>query len=99
MAAVMTADMQNTDKVVTLIEECRKMKLPIVLPNVNVSGYTFTVDEQGQVVYGLGAVKGLGEGPVESIREARKQDGPYQNLFDFCYCEYLRNGKKHTRHA
>lgn len=99
MAAVMTADMQNTDKVVTLIEECRKMKLPIVLSNVNVSDYTFTVDEQGQVVYGLGAVKGLGEGPVESILEARKKDGPFKNLFDFCDRVDLRKVNKRALEA
>jgi DNA polymerase III subunit alpha len=84
MAAVLTADMQNTDKVVILVEECRNMKLSLVLPDVNVSEYTFTVDDQGQVVYGLGAVKGLGEGPVESILSARAEGGPFTSLFDFC---------------
>src|SRR5690606_31971839 len=64
MAAVLTADMQNTDKVVTLVEECRRMKLQLVLPDINVSEYTFTVDEQDRIVYGLGAIKGLGEGPA-----------------------------------
>ena len=84
MAAVLSADMQNTDKVVTLVEECRKMKLALVLPNINVSQYSFTVDDAGQVVYGLGAIKGLGEGPVESVIEARTQGGDFKNLFDFC---------------
>ncbi|MCP5206355.1 MAG: DNA polymerase III subunit alpha [Hahellaceae bacterium] len=83
MAAVLTADMQNTDKVVTLIEECRKMKLELVLPDVNTSEFTFTVDEGGRIVYGLGAIKGLGEGPVSSIQEARKE-GKFTNFFDFC---------------
>ena len=49
MAAVLTADMQNTDKVVTLVEECRNMKLSLVLPNINVSQYTFTVDDDLQI--------------------------------------------------
>ncbi len=84
MAAVLTADMQNTDKVVTLVEECRQMKLALVLPDVNTSEYTFTVDDAGQVVYGLGAIKGLGEGPVESVLEARAAGGPFKNIFDFC---------------
>jgi DNA polymerase-3 subunit alpha len=83
MAAVLTADMQNTDKVVTLIEECRKMKLELVLPDVNTSEFTFTVNDQGKIVYGLGAIKGLGEGPVASIQEMRKQ-GKFTNFFDFC---------------
>ncbi|WP_156492603.1 DNA polymerase III subunit alpha, partial [Oleiphilus sp. HI0080] len=99
MAAVLTADMQNTDKVVTLIEECRKMKLAIVLPNVNVSDYTFTVDEQGQIVYGLGAVKGLGEGPVESILAARAEGGAFKNLFDFCDRVDLRKVNKRALEA
>jgi len=84
MAAVLTADMQNTDKVVTLVEECRQMKLSLVLPNINVSQYTFTVDDDAQVVYGLGAIKGLGEGPVDSVLAAREEGGPFKNLFDFC---------------
>ncbi len=99
MAAVFTADMQNTDKVVTLVEECRQMKLKLVLPNVNVSQYTFTVDVDGQVVYGLGAIKGLGEGPVESILAAREQDGPFKNLFDFCSRVDLRKVNKRALEA
>ena len=99
MAAVFTADMQNTDKVVTLVEECRQMKLALVLPNINVSQYTFTVDGDGQVVYGLGALKGLGEGPVDSILFARGQDGPFKNLFDFCARVDLRKVNKRALEA
>jgi DNA polymerase-3 subunit alpha len=99
MAAVFTADMQNTDKVVTLVEECRQMKLVLVLPNINVSQYTFTVDVDGQVVYGLGAIKGLGEGPVDSILSAREQEGPFKNLFDFCARVDLRKVNKRALEA
>tara|TARA_R110001592_G_scaffold59905_3_gene182014 strand:+ start:24332 stop:27853 length:3522 start_codon:yes stop_codon:yes gene_type:complete len=99
MAAVFTADMQNTDKVVTLVEECRQMKLKLVLPNINVSQYTFTVDENGQVVYGLGAIKGLGEGPVDSILAAREGGGPFKNLFDFCARVDLRKVNKRALEA
>ncbi len=99
MAAVLTADMQNTDKVVTLVEECRKMKLALVLPDVNVSEYTFTVDDKGQVVYGLGAIKGLGEGPVESVLQARAEGGPFKNLFDFCDRVDLRKVNKRALEA
>src|SRR5690554_2058854 len=76
MAAVLSADMHNTDKVVTLIEECRSMKLRIKAPDVNLSEYKFTVDDSGSVVYGLGAIKGVGEGPVETIVNTRQQGGP-----------------------
>lgn len=84
MAAVLSADMHNTDKVVTLIDECRRMQLAIVPPDVNVSQYKFTVNDLGQIVYGLGAIKGLGEGPIEAILESRKEGEPYKNLFEFC---------------
>jgi DNA polymerase-3 subunit alpha len=83
MAAVMTSDMQNTDKIVGFVEECREMELPLVLPDVNQSEFGFTVNDDGAIVYGLGAVKGAGEGPVEAIVEARK-DGAFKDLFDFC---------------
>ena len=84
MAAVLTSDMQNTDKVVGFIEECREMALPLVLPCVNQSEFGFTVNDDGAIVYGLGAVKGAGEGPVEAIMEARKEGGTFRDLFDFC---------------
>ncbi len=83
MAAVLTSDMQNTDKVVIFIEECREMELEIILPDVNQSHYGFTVNDDDAIVYGLGAVKGVGEGPIEAI-EAGRKDGPYRDLFDFC---------------
>jgi len=83
MAAVLSADMDKTDKVVISIEECREMKLDLVLPDINQAEFKFTVNDQDQVVYGLGAVKGVGEGPAEAILTARK-DGPFTDLFDFC---------------
>ena len=84
MAAVLSADMQNTDKVVTLIEECRQMKLPLVVPDVNLGAFNFTVNKNREIVYGLGAIKGLGEGPVANIIAAREAGGPFQSLLDFC---------------
>ncbi len=84
MAAVLSSEMHNTDKVVVLIEECRHMKLPLVLPDVNTSEFRFTVNGRGEVVYGLGAIKGIGEGPVESLVAARESGGPFRDLFDFC---------------
>lgn len=83
MAATMSSDMDKTDKVVTFIEECRAMKLTLLPPDVNQGEFQFTVNKENQVIYGLGAIKGLGEGPVASIIEARK-DGPFTSLFDFC---------------
>ncbi len=84
MAAVMSADMDNTDKIVILVDDCRHMKLKIVPPAVSNSHYKFTVDESGAIVYGLGAIKGLGEGPIDAILEGRQSGGEYQDLFEFC---------------
>jgi len=84
MAAVLSADMQNTDKVVTLIDECRAMSLSLLPPDVNRGRFMFTVSGDGEVIYGLGAIKGLGEGPVNSIIAAREEGGPFEDLFDFC---------------
>ncbi|MGN5288969.1 DNA polymerase III subunit alpha [Aeromonas sp. 11P] len=84
MAAVMTADMDNTDKIVTLVDECQRMGLTVIPPDVNTGRYRFNVNEDGHIVYGIGAVKGVGEGPIDAILEARDRDGPFRDLFDFC---------------
>ncbi|WP_429030128.1 DNA polymerase III subunit alpha [Aeromonas veronii] len=84
MAAVMTADMDNTDKIVTLVDECQRMGLTVIPPDVNTGRYRFSVNEDGHIVYGIGAVKGVGEGPIDAILNARDQDGPFRDLFDFC---------------
>ena len=83
MAAVLSADMQNTDKVVTNIEECREMQLELRPPDVNRGEFRFIADTEASIVYGLGAIKGLGEGPIESIVDGRS-DGCYSDLYDFC---------------
>ncbi|AYC32091.1 DNA polymerase III subunit alpha [Pseudomonas cavernae] len=98
MAAVLSADMHNTEKVVTLIEECRSMKLRILAPDVNNSEFKFTVDDDGRIVYGLGAIKGVGEGPVEAIVECRA-GGPFKDLFDFCARVDLKRINKRTLEA
>ncbi len=84
MAAVMSSDMQNTDKVVTFIEECRNMKLNVLPPDVNSGDYLFGVDGEGNIIYGLGAIKGVGEGPIDAIVKARVEGGSFRDLFDFC---------------
>lgn len=84
MAAVMSADMDNTDKIVTLVDECERMGIEILPPDLNVGKYKFTVDSQGRIVYGIGAIKGVGEGPIEAIIEARETQGAFKDLFDFC---------------
>ncbi|WPL17753.1 DNA polymerase III subunit alpha [Thiorhodovibrio winogradskyi] len=83
MAAVLSADMDNTDKVVTLIDECRAMKLAVDPPCINGSEWRFTIAGDARVIYGLGAIKGVGESAIESILKVR--DGrPFADLWDFC---------------
>jgi DNA polymerase-3 subunit alpha len=84
MAAVMTADMDNTEKVVGLVDECIRMGLKVLPPDINSGLYRFNVDETGAIVYGIGAIKGVGEGPIEAIQEAREKGGYFKDLFDFC---------------
>jgi len=84
MAAVMSADMDNTDKIVTLVDECKNMGLTLLPPDVNSGLYKFTVNDDNEIVYGIGAVKGVGEGPIEAIIAARESGGPFVDLFDFC---------------
>ncbi len=84
MAAVISADMQNTDKVVTFIDEAKNMGLRVLPPDVNSCGYRFTVNTDGDIVYGLGAIKGHGEGPIDAIVSARGEEQAFEDLFDFC---------------
>ncbi|MGL9760231.1 MAG: DNA polymerase III subunit alpha [Symbiopectobacterium sp.] len=84
MAAVMTADMDNTDKVVGLVDECWRIGLKILPPDINSGLYHFHVNNNGEIVYGIGAIKGVGEGPIEAIINARNQGGYFRELFNLC---------------
>jgi DNA polymerase-3 subunit alpha len=83
MASVLSADMQNTDKIIINIDESRSMGLTIVPPDVNEGEFRFRAVDETTINYGLGAIKGLGEGPVETIVMQRKA-APYTDLYDFC---------------
>jgi len=84
MAAVLSADMDNTDKVVFLIEDCHEQNLEVISPNVNQSHYRFSVPDSKTVLYGLGAIKGVGEAALEGIIKEREENGVYADLYDFC---------------
>ena len=99
MAAVLSADMQQTDKIVTLIEECRQMGLEILPPDVNRGVFRFTATREREIVYGLGAVKGVGEGPIEAICEEREHNGPFADLFDLCHRVDARRLNKRSLEA
>ena len=82
--------MDKTDKVVVLIEECRRMNLTLVPPAINTSEYHFTVGAVGEIRYGLGAIKGVGEGAIEALVQERQQNGLFCDLFDLCQRVDLR---------
>ncbi|OGT34107.1 MAG: DNA polymerase III subunit alpha [Gammaproteobacteria bacterium RIFCSPHIGHO2_02_FULL_39_13] len=84
MAAVLSSDMDNTDKVVSFYHECQAMHLKMLSPNINISDYPFSVNEKGEIKYGLGAIKGVGEAAAKHIITEREKNGSYKNLFDFC---------------
>jgi len=84
MSAVMSADMDNTEKVVTYVDDVKEMGLKIVPPDVNRGAYKFTIDGPNTIIYGIGAVKGVGEAAIQSIVDERNELGPYKDLFDFC---------------
>ena len=90
MAAVLSADMDNTDKVVHLIAECRDMKLKVVPPDVNRSDYHFTAQSVDTIIYGLGAIKGAGQAAIEGMLAERAAAGAFADLFDFCQRVDLR---------
>lgn len=84
MAAVLSSDMDKTEKVVIFVEECRDMKLDILAPSINHSLYAFSVNENNQIVYGLGALKGVGEAAITNTFLERAQNGLFKDFFDLC---------------
>lgn len=84
MAAVLSSDMDNTDKVVQMLAECENLKLNVIPPDINTCNYHFTVTEEGTITYGLGALKGVGLAAIESILAERAQNGDFKDLFDLC---------------
>lgn len=100
MAAVLTSDMNNTDNVVFFINDCREnFGLTVDNPSVNRSEWHFVADTPTNIIYGLGAIKGVGEGAVESIVEARRRGGPFTDLYDFCRRVDIKKVNKRTLEA
>lgn len=99
LSAVLTSEMQNTDNVVFLIDDCRKNNLEVLPPSVNMSLYQFHATDEQTIVYGLGAIKGVGEAAMQSVIDARTQEGPFRDLFDFCHRIDLKKINKRTLEA
>lgn len=99
MAAVLSSDMDNTDKVVMLLEEVRRMNVEILPPSVNQSEYSFTVINKKTICYGLGAIKGVGAAAIEIIVNERNENGQYSDLFDLCKRVDLRKANRRVLDA
>ena len=84
MAACMTADMENTGKVVILLNEANEMGLAVQLPDINLCEYTFKATDAQHIVYGLGAIKGVGRPVIDNIIAARNTGGAFKDLYDLC---------------
>lgn len=93
MAAVLSSEMEKTEKLVVLVDECKRLKIKLLIPDINHSEYGFTTQSVGYILYGLGAIKGMGESIIKAILEERKHAGYYRDLFDLCQ----RMGRKLNR--
>ncbi len=83
MAAVLTHSQSNIEKITFFLEECKRMGLAVKSPDVNESGVNFSVNKKGDIRYGMGAVKGVGEAAVEIMIVERKKGGPFLDIYDF----------------
>ncbi|CAG0969702.1 MAG: DNA polymerase III subunit alpha [Bacteroidetes bacterium] len=96
MASILTHNLSNIDKVSFFMEECNRMGIAVLGPDINESKYHFSVNQSGEIRFGLGAIKGVGEAAVIAIVEEREKKGKYISLFDLCTRVNLRSVNKKT---
>ena len=96
MAAILTNHMKDIKDITLFMEECRDMDVKVLGPDVNESFFKFAVNKEGEVRFGLGAIKGVGEGAVKAIVEERKENGNYKDFSDFVSRVDLRSANKRT---
>ena len=96
MAANLTAESANVTRVGELMDECTKMKIKILPPSVNESIDVFTVNKKGEIRYGIGGLKGMGEAATQAIIEERQKNGNYKDVFDFLRRINLRTVNKRS---
>ena len=94
MAAVLSNNMNDIKSITFFMEECKRMRLPVLGPDVNESFYKFSVNKDNAVRFGMGAIKGVGHGAVKTIVENRKEDGHYKSIFDLAKRIDLRAANK-----
>lgn len=90
MASVMSNNINNTKQITLFMEDCQAMGVDVLGPSVNESEYEFAVNEKGQIRFGLGAIKGIGEGPSEAICKEREKSGRFTDIYSFSK-EFLRH--------
>jgi DNA polymerase-3 subunit alpha len=83
MAAVLSNSLGNIEKITFFMDECKRMGLSLLVPDVNESSRSFAVNKKGQIRFGLGAIKGVGDAAVDAIVEERQKNGEYKDIFDF----------------
>ena len=94
MAAVLSRNLSNMDKIAIFMDECRRMELPVMVPDVNESVIEFSVNKKSEIRFGLGAIKGVGEAASQNIIDERAKGGPYKDVFDFVSRVNLRSVNK-----
>jgi len=94
MAAVLTNNLSDIKKITFFMEECQRQNIDVLGPDVNESALNFVVNDKGIIRFGLGAIKGVGEGAVENIVTEREENGPYKSFFDFMSRISLRSVNK-----
>jgi len=99
MTAVLSSDMDRTEKVIMLLDDCQAQKLHVTPPDINHSDYFFRVLSDNHLMYGLGAIKGVGEAAIENIITEREQNGEYKDLFDLCQRVDLRKVNRRVLEA
>jgi DNA polymerase-3 subunit alpha len=96
MAAVLTSSLGNIEKITFFMEECKRMGVPVLGPDVNESSTVFDVNKAGQIRFGLGAIKGAGEAAIGDLIQERTANGPYKDIFDLTKRVNLRTVNKKT---
>ncbi len=84
LSAALSSDMDNTDKVISLVDACSEMSIKILQPNINTSNFSFISVDKATTLYGLGAIKGVGGNAVKHIIDERRVNGIFKNIFNFC---------------
>ncbi len=99
MAAVLSRNISDIKKITIFMDECRRMDIEVLGPDINDSELKFTVNRDGNIRFGLGAIKGVGESAVEKIVEERNKNGPFEGIFDFAERVNLNSVNKRVLEA